>query len=127
MEAGTQATPFEFRHYGQELALCQRYYERLISLSNSSYLNGAITGTNQFRGDVRFAVTKRAAPTFGSSSYSTFLIQGNNGNANPTAISLVGSSLNSAYISVSVTSTLGTGVVLLDANSNSYLEFIAEL
>lgn len=26
LEVGTTATPFEFRHYGQELALCQRYY-----------------------------------------------------------------------------------------------------
>lgn len=27
IEAGSTATPFEFRHYGQELALCQRYFQ----------------------------------------------------------------------------------------------------
>ncbi|MDA7701601.1 hypothetical protein N8864_04080, partial [Gammaproteobacteria bacterium] len=26
LEVGTKATPFEHRSYGQELALCQRYY-----------------------------------------------------------------------------------------------------
>jgi hypothetical protein len=29
LELGTVATPFERRSYGQELALCQRYYEKL--------------------------------------------------------------------------------------------------
>jgi hypothetical protein len=29
LEAGTRATNYEFRSYGQELALCQRYYYRL--------------------------------------------------------------------------------------------------
>jgi hypothetical protein len=29
LERGTVATPFEFRNYAQELALCQRYYWRL--------------------------------------------------------------------------------------------------
>ena len=28
LEAGSVATPFEYRQYGQELALCQRYYTR---------------------------------------------------------------------------------------------------
>ena len=27
LEAGSVATPFEFRHYSTELELCQRYYE----------------------------------------------------------------------------------------------------
>jgi len=31
LEVGTVATPFEHRSYGEELALCQRYYEQLLS------------------------------------------------------------------------------------------------
>ena len=37
LEAGTTASPFEYRQYGTELALCQRYYEK-------SYDYGAIAG-----------------------------------------------------------------------------------
>jgi hypothetical protein len=39
LEIGTSATPFERRLYGQELLLCQRYYE-------NSYDTGTAVGTN---------------------------------------------------------------------------------
>jgi len=41
LEAGTSATPFEFRQYGTELALCQRYcatFGGLWNLPSNSYL-----------------------------------------------------------------------------------------
>ena len=31
MEVGSQATPFEHRSFGEELALCQRYYHILCT------------------------------------------------------------------------------------------------
>ena len=37
MEIGSQATNFEHRSFGQELALCQRYY--LPGVSTSRYLS----------------------------------------------------------------------------------------
>ena len=64
-EAGSAATPFERRQYGQELALCQRYYIG-ITQSVVAYPD-SLTGTV---GDVRtkyanyvFPTTMRAAPT----------------------------------------------------------------
>ena len=30
MEVGSQATPFEHRSFGEELALCQRYYYKQV-------------------------------------------------------------------------------------------------
>jgi hypothetical protein len=62
LEAGTVATPFERRSYGQELALCQRYYEIGGSSTNSIYNGYTITSTVYMYG-VPFVVTKRAAPT----------------------------------------------------------------
>jgi hypothetical protein len=42
LEEGSTPTPFEYRQYGTELALCQRYYEVLTYNANgelaSSYL-----------------------------------------------------------------------------------------
>ena len=58
LEVGTAATPFERRQYGQELALCQRYYQ--ISPSLSGAMNDANTSfVTQGFGDYM-----RAAPTY---------------------------------------------------------------
>jgi len=59
LEVGTVATPFEHRSYGEELALCQRYYEkRVVRAASSSWGLGSSETLNR-----TFNVTKRAAPT----------------------------------------------------------------
>jgi hypothetical protein len=59
LEAGDTATPFEHRSYGQELALCQRYYAKSGGVnSHATDYNGAL-----YLGDVRFKTTMRATPT----------------------------------------------------------------
>ena len=59
LEVGSVATPFERRPFGTELALCQRYYERVGGGSCGS------SSTNRFAQSMafKFSVTKRAAPT----------------------------------------------------------------
>ena len=45
VEAGTEATPFEHRRQGDELALCQRYYQQFDDSSNpGSYIWGIAYG-----------------------------------------------------------------------------------
>ena len=58
LEPGTVATPFERRSYGQELALCQRYYESGYGYWNSYQASSA--GNHYYIG---FRTTKRVAPT----------------------------------------------------------------
>ena len=55
LEYGTVATPFEHRHFGEELALCQRYYEEGLG-----YWNAA---GGYMREHMPFKVQKRAAPS----------------------------------------------------------------
>ena len=65
LEAGSVATPFEHRQYGQELALCQRYYT----------IEPGDTTTLMLRPDGYryvpwfFPVTMRTTPTIGWSAY----------------------------------------------------------
>ena len=71
LEAGTTASPFEYRQYGTELALCQRYYLVVVSntggaakdVSMSYYYNGG-----QMGGNINFPVQMRTNPSFSSVS-----------------------------------------------------------
>ncbi len=68
LEMGQTATPFEHRSYGEELELCQRYYEQLGPSLNTggsvcySYALTSYATSNQWL-TIDFATTKRAAPT----------------------------------------------------------------
>jgi len=64
MELGEQATPFEHRSFGDELARCQRYLEVLPRLRGG--VDGA--GSTQRAGTV-FQTTKRANPTITGTLY----------------------------------------------------------
>jgi hypothetical protein len=60
LETGTVATPFERRSFGQELALCQRYYQNI----SKPVTRGVAGGTSSFnRVGMVLLMTMRAAPT----------------------------------------------------------------
>ena len=60
LEVGKNATEFEHRSYGEELALCQRYYE---TGTNSCWSGTTATSVTYARVVVPFKVRKRATPT----------------------------------------------------------------
>jgi hypothetical protein len=78
LEQNTSATPFERRLYGQELLLCQRYYEKSYDYSvvpgtasnNSSCAVIFSSQSGAFQG-LKFQVVKRATPTITGYSYFT--------------------------------------------------------
>jgi len=62
LEVGDTATPFEHRSYGDELARCQRYYEK-FTLIDAYRPNAIAWGTGNTNAAIPFTVTKRASPT----------------------------------------------------------------
>lgn len=70
LEAGSVATAFARRSCGQEITLCQRYYE--TGAQPQSYLGGSLTGISTAYGDCQFQVPKRAAPTITQSGWQYF-------------------------------------------------------
>jgi hypothetical protein len=79
LEAGTTASPFEYRQYGTELALCQRYasstFPQGTAWAQNAGRNGAVSLMSQSTsarqlGYFTFPVTMRANPTL--TSYSPF-------------------------------------------------------
>ena len=74
MEVGSQATPFEHRSFGEELALCQRYFEKSYSVGTApaSDTSAGLITTDSMGGDtttaylthqLEYRVAKRSAPT----------------------------------------------------------------
>ena len=65
LELGKVATPFEHRSYGEELALCQRYFEKLATNgeNDANRYNGIAWATNNLNVFIPFQVAKRVAPT----------------------------------------------------------------
>jgi hypothetical protein len=66
LEVGSVATDFEHRSYGEELALCQRYYQRYVPTDTSLSIGRGYCGANPHcMGDFQFPVM-RTTPTFSS-------------------------------------------------------------
>jgi len=66
MEVGEQATPFEHRSFADELARCQRYYERYSGWTEAEatlLLSGRILSSNRNDACYFFRTKKRAAPS----------------------------------------------------------------
>ena len=78
LEKGSVATSFDYRPYGTELVLCQRYYQNYQSMLLST---GYSVGTTYY-GTVLFPVELRATPTI---LYSGFT-NNNSGNASTNAV-----------------------------------------
>lgn len=130
LEKGTQATSFDFRSYGTELALCQRYYYRLKA--GSSYANagvGRAYSTANGQAVVAMPVSMRAAPTGGYSALSDWNAAQASGNI--TALSPAAQySLDYRQMTIDVTATMTSGQsVILNANNttNAWIDWSAEL
>ena len=78
LEKGTTATSFDYRPYGTELALCQRYCYRTDNAANAGRAQS--TSFMYSYPTVVFPVTMRAAPSLLSTPASSFIANsGNNG------------------------------------------------
>jgi hypothetical protein len=131
LEKGSTATSFDYRPYGTELQLCQRYFEVYVAGGNNTGIMAMSTGsTTSGRGVYPFKVQKRANPssiTFATATQ--YLYQGAGLNTPPSAISIAVSSPCAALIDVTIsgatanatanllegTTSAGTNLILISA------------
>ena len=71
LEVGSQATPFEHRSFGEELALCQRYFETGQVESVASFITATVV-----LGNIFFITTKRTNPTVAYTTDFTLYVEG---------------------------------------------------
>jgi hypothetical protein len=138
MEVGSVATKFEHTSYGEELALCQRYYHRI---TNPSALYGRISAGRVFSATLgsftyHFPVPMRASATLETTGTASDYAIGYSGTtALCTALPYVyaytntgGGPITASIIGTSTGMTVGQGAEFLFRNiANLYLGFDAEL
>jgi len=122
LEKGTVATPFEFRPFATELALCQRYYEQSYEIGTAPGTNtntgavivsGSSDSVNRIYYTLRYAVPKRTniASTFytntGTSSLWSWARNGASGTVLPSAYNSSTSTSYTFYIDIGATFTTG--------------------
>ena len=133
LEAGTTASPFEYRQYTTELSLCQRYYYKIKADSGSSMFGSGFNynGTSAV-GLIKFGVTMRITPTAleqngTAGDYRVFV---------PSAAitctgvpTFDGACVESADVQFNTANVLtaGQGIFLRATNSSAYLAWSAEL
>jgi len=113
LEVGSTATSFDYRPYGTELALCQRYCEvvKPSGATNFAQLGvGAAFGTTQASTVYFYQVAKRSQPTVTYTAANTFATTANNDSALPlTSIATDRSDVTSLAMAITVASGLAAG------------------
>lgn len=139
LEKGTQATSFDYRPYGTELALCYRYAWNFSSALSSNgaflrYLTTRNTSTTAVAGTLILPVEMRVTPTLTTtgtaSNYAVIHTGGTTACSAVPAIGGDGSSRFSVNLEASVASGLTSGQgsqLMSNNNQTSYLLFAAEL
>ena len=133
LEVGSHSTDYEFRSYGQELALCQRYYYVLAdgSAAADEYVgNGRAWSSSQAELTARWPVVMRSAPSLVHPTGTNYY-QWRNG-SNETyldSIDITNATTRSAIIYKAGTSglTAGGAYRVQLGNASAYLHFNAEL
>ena len=132
LEEGTQATSFDFRPYGTELALCYRYYYRQTPGLSGRFCLAYNAATTYALGLLPFPVTMRTAPsaleqTGTASNYGiSYLATAQTCSSVPAFSS---ATADSAFFAFTVPSglTAGQAASLFSNAAAGYLGFSAEL
>lgn len=131
LEKGSTATAFDFRDYGRELAMCQRYTAALAQ-GTGAFTMGQATSSSTMFANLRLPVQMRAAPTVTVSSASHFSVTNSGGSqfaagatnttdANVNAITMNFTSITSSPL------VAGNGTAIFCNNGSALIIASAEL
>ena len=132
LEKGSVATGFDYRPYGTELMLCQRYTWVVNSAATSGAtvaLGLAYTGAANSC-PLQYPIPMRASPTITFSAGTDFTAtNGSGANIASTSMSTYGTNSSAAEIQATVASgfTVGQASILRSANANARIYISAEL
>ena len=129
-ELGSQATNFEHRSFGEELALCQRYYFQKIKGNDEPVGVCVYKNSTQLRVNVEFPTEMRSDPTVTTSnSTDHFQAEGtatDNFDGNWTSVQTSTTS-GMVYSNTNVSSTQGEAAAVRSNSADARLAFSSEL
>jgi len=129
LEKGSTATSFDYRPYGTELQLCQRYYYKLSQdTGNPQYCIGQAQTTAQINYFLQFPQQMRTAPTLNASAASTFWCQSAGGSITPTSLAFQATTEWNTLPYAGLTgATIGRAFMLIRQTGTAFIEASAEL
>ncbi len=134
LEKGSTATSFDYRPYGQELALCQRYYYRFNPTSSSSNTLGSGFVQDSTNAQILhfFPVSMRTSPTAleQSGTAGNYAIRATGGVTTCSTVPTFGdANTNTSQVLLTVASGLTGGQAILAraVNTSAWLAWSAEL
>ena len=130
LEKGSTATSFDYRPYGTELALCQRYFWKIGGTAAYEQIAmGLVDATTQVNCITLMPVAMRAAPSVGYSSASAFNVNDAAGQPSTTAVAINQAGLQTTGITVTSSGlNVGRAARFIIGNSTSaYINFSSEL
>ena len=132
LELGETATPFEHRSYGEELALCQRYYQVLAKAGSTNHNigTGYYYDSSTLMVVPRFAKEMRAAPTLVQGSGSDYwFIQRSGGTDSFNSLTIQYATINSCnfYNNTQASGSSGASGRIGTNNTGAYAHLDAEL
>jgi len=130
MEVGSQATPFEHRSFGEELALCQRYFQDVCSgVTNTPVANMSYYTATGVYGHVKLGTEMRATPSIAVADVTHFTVY-SNGAGKATSALIAGCTWTTKSIELQATTaaaTAGHSGFMRTNNAASSIQLIAEL
>ena len=129
LEIGNNATDFEHRSYGEELALCQRYYGK-IRLANQEWIYNEASTSNHKWHWVNIPFTMRANPTIDTSDLTMGIsVSGLSGTVNSYTAQRPGDTPGriSSRVGMTVNSGTANAIYHADGWNGDYISVDAEL
>ena len=132
LEVGSVSTPYEHRSYGEELALCQRYFQRSVDNDTGDNLSTGATqaGTTAVRFVWPLSVPLRASPTVSQTGTGWKMFAYNTSNGSTNTPTVYRHTVDAAYIGLQVNNYSGLSdnrVCTTSPQNLTKLDFDSEL
>jgi hypothetical protein len=131
LEKGSTATSFDYRPYGTELQLCERYYSKQSTPGSGGgqgdFASGIQTSTVAGVAYIKFSTKMRTAPTI---TFSNILATDHNSYETSASLGGVGKGLDATYVAYSTASSgaqYRPQLLAVSSNTVGFIDFSAEL